>query len=195
MKTLSALAMLPMALVLASSAQAQGPLPEKAGAERTVAMFNTFCLERMPEIEDIAKLAEAGSFTELKGDDLKPFQPPVPTEKIRAWRYKDFEQDFALVTTQAAPDEDFKKSVPEFAESVNYACSLILPAKDAKEELLKGVETVMERKPDESYEEGPFNVHTWSGASDTLLVNVYYYAPAKGKTGGLMSTVTFVKNQ
>lgn len=183
----------PLALLAAAPACAEA-LPEKAGPERTVAMFNTFCLARMPDIEDIARIATAGEFTELQGDDVKPFQPPVPAEKIRVWKYKDFDKEYALITTQSAPDDEFKKGVPEFADSTSFACSLLLPASDPKEDLLSGVEKVMDRKPDEKFDEGPFNVHSWSGASDTLLVNVYYYSPAKGKAGGLMSTVTFVKN-
>lgn len=186
-------AILPLALTIATPALAEG-LPDKAGPERTVAMFNTFCFARMPDIESIEKIAAAGEFTELQGDDLKPYQPPVPAEKLRVWKYKDFDKEYSLTISQSLPDEEFKKAVPDFADSKSFACSLVLPATDPKEELLQGVEKVLERKPDESYEEGPFNVHTWSGLSDTLMVHVYYYAPAKGKAGGLMSTVTFVKN-
>ncbi|MEC9368541.1 MAG: hypothetical protein VX871_07590 [Pseudomonadota bacterium] len=193
MKKFGFLAALPLAWAMAIPAAADA-LPEKAGAERSVAMFNLFCLSRMPDIGDVARVAKAGEFTELQGDDLKPFQPEAPAEELRAWRYKDFEQEFALVTTRSKPDEEFKKQVPDFANSTSFACSLVLPAKDASDDLLKGVETVMERKADENFDEGPFKVHSWSGQNDELMVNVLYYAPDKEKAGGLMSTVTFVKN-
>ncbi len=169
-------------------------LPKEPGPARTVKMFDLFCLSLLPEISRIAEAAAAGNFTELKGKRLEKYQPQVGAVKLRAWSYDDFGSEFVLTTSRSKPDALFKKDVPEFADSKNFACSLLFPAKDPKEKVLKEMVGLLEREPDNAWDEGPLRVHGWTGQTDSLLIHVYYYAPAKKGPTGILSTSAFVKN-
>lgn len=191
-KRLAAALTLILALALPGAAPAQN-LPEKPGAARTVKMFDLFCLSQLPNIEAVAELAKAGEFNELAGSELQKYQPPVKAEELRAWKYKDFDADFVLTTARTLPDAQFKKAVPEFADGTNFGCSLVIPAKDAKEALLEQMTGIMERKPDEIWDQAPLKAHAWAGQTEKMLVYVYYYAPLKGAKGGLLSANVTVK--
>jgi len=183
------------ALALALSGAAIGEeLPKEPGPARTVKMFDLFCLSLVPEISKIADAAAAGNFTELKGNELEKYQPQVRADELRAWSYEDFGSEFVLTAARSKPDAQFKKDVPEFAESKNYVCSLIFSAKDPKEKVVKQMVGLMERDPDEAWDEGPTRVHAWVGQTDSLLIYVHYYAPAKKGPTGLLSASTFVKD-
>lgn len=182
-----------VALALAGPVNGQG-LPKEPGPARTVKMFDLFCLSLVPEISRIAEAAAAGNFTVLKGQRLEKYQPQVRAEELRAWRYEDFGSEFVLTTARSKPDAQFKKDVPEFADSKNFACSLIIPAKDPKGRILKEMASLLERDPDEAWDEGTMRVHVWTGQTDSLLIYVYYYAPTKKGPTGVLSASTFVKN-
>ena len=168
-------------------------LPKESGPARTVKMFDLFCLNLVPEISAIAKAADAGNFTELKGKKLEKFQPQVPAEELRAWSYEDFGAEYVLATTRSKPDDQFKKEVPDFATAENFACSLIIPAKDPKEKVLKEMVDLVGREPDEAWDQGPLRAHSWTGQTDSLLIHVYYYAPTKQSATGVLSASAFVK--
>jgi len=182
-----------VALALAAPVSAEG-LPNEPGPARTVKMFDTFCLNLLPDISRIAEIAAAGSFTELKGNKLKKYQPQVRAEELRAWSYEDFGSEFVLATVRSKPDALIKKEVPQFADSKIFACSLLIPAKEDKAKVLKKMGGLVERDPDEVWNEGPFRVHSWAGQTDSLLILVYFYAPIKKGQHGVLSATTFVKN-
>jgi hypothetical protein len=102
--------------------------------------------------------------------------------------------EFVLTAARTKPDAQFKKDVPEFADSTNFACSLIIPTKDSKEKVLKEMIGLMERDPDEAWDNGPMRVHAWTGQTDSLLIYVHYYAPANEAPTGIVSASTFTKN-
>lgn len=193
-KRLMQLSLLAASLALPSASSAS-ELPAQAGPARTVAMFDIFCLSQLPDLQAIEKVAKAGNFRPLEGADLEKFQPQIKPEELKAWRYKDFNDDFVLTAARTLPDEQFKKDVPEFADSTNYACSLVIPAKDAKDALLAEMNKVMERNPDETWDQAPLKAHSWSGQTEKMLVFVYYYAPLDGDKGGLLSANVSVKNE
>jgi hypothetical protein len=172
-------------------------LPKEPGPARTVKMFDLFCLSLLPEISRIAEAAAAGNFTELKGKRLEKYQPQVGAEEVRAWSYDDFGSEFVLTTARSKPDAQFKKDVPEFADSINFACSLLFPAKDPKENVLKEMVGLLEREPDEAWDQGPARIYEWTGQTDSLHTQVLYighHAPAKKGSTALLSTSAFVKN-
>jgi hypothetical protein len=181
-------------LALPSAALA-AELPSEAGAARTVAMFDIFCLSQLPDLDAIEKVAKAGDFIPLEGAELEKYQPEVKAEELKAWRFEDFKEQFVLTTARTLPDEKFKTEVPEFADSTNFGCSLLIPAKDAKDELLAEMKKVMERDPDESWDQAPLKAHSWSGQTEKLLVFIYYYAPLEGDKGGFLSANVSVKNE
>lgn len=183
---------LPLSLPCIASA---AELPPDAGAARTVAMFDIFCLSQLPDLEAIDRLAQAGEFEPVTGKELEKYQPEVKAEELKAWQYKDFEESFVLTTSRTLPDEQFKKDAPDFSDSTNYACSLVIPPQDAKDALLAEMGKVMEREADENWDQAPFKAHSWSGKTDKLLVFVYYYAPLDGPKGGLLTANVSVKNE
>jgi hypothetical protein len=169
-------------------------LPKEPGPARTVRMFDLFCLSLIPDVSRIAEAAAAGNFTELKVNKLEKYQPQVRADELRAWSYEDFGSEFVLTAARSKPDAQFKRDIPEFADSTNFACSLIIPTKDPKEKVLKEMIGLMEREPDEAWDEGPMRVHAWAGQTDKLLIYVNYYAPAKEGPSGIVGATTFVKD-
>jgi hypothetical protein len=180
------------ALMFIAPARAQG-LPPNAGPARTVKMFDLFCFSQLPDIAGVASVAKAGGFTELSGAELQKYQPQVPADEIRVWRFGDHGSTFTLISTRSKPDAEFKKTFPAFANSVNFACSLITPGKDAKAGVLKEMAALMERAPDESWAEARVQVDSWAGQTETLLVQVFQYSSRDGKISNLLSASTFVK--
>ena len=185
------LASLVAAIALAAPAVAQD-LPEDPGAARTVGMFDLFCFSQVPDITAIAAIAD-GSFDEIQGAERQQYLPTGMSGDVRAWRFSDLGQDYVLTTLRTAPDDAFKADFPDFAESTSYGCSLILPQQDPQADILREMTGLLEREPDESWDQEPLTVNSWSGQTESLMVNVFHYAPEDGRPGGLLSVVTFVK--
>lgn len=168
-------------------------LPPEPGPARTVKMFDLFCLGLLPDLAAIAEVAAAGGFTELSGDELTPYQPEVPADELRVWRFEDFDSEFTMAISKSKPDEQFKATVPEFADSVSYACSLITSGHDPKSAVLGEMSKLMGRDADETWEQGPLKVHAWTGQTDEMLTQVFHYAPIQGEATSLLAVTTFVK--
>ena len=186
----AAVALVLVCVGFAVPARAQA-LPEEAGAERTVRMFDLFCFALLPDLETIGEIA-GEHFEELTGTELDRYQPQVPAEELRAWRFVDFEQEYVLTTARATPDEQFRSENPEFAESTSYACSLVLPAQDAPDDVRAEMVALMEREPDDTWEEGTLKANEWSGQTEQMMVNVAHYGSVDDKPGGLLSSIAFV---
>ena len=182
-----------VALALADPVNAQG-LPKEPGPARTVKLFNFYCLSQLPAIEDVANAAGFGEYAELAGEELQKYQPEVPADDLRAWRLRDFGSEFILTAARSKPDAQFKKDVPEFANSKSVACSFIISSKDADKQLLKEMVGLIGRKPDEAWDQAPLRVHAWTGKTDKLLIIVHYYAPMEEGQNAILSATAFVKN-
>lgn len=168
-------------------------LPEKAGPERTAKLFELFCFNQLPDIAAIAKIAKAGGFTALEGAELKKYQSDVPAEDLKAWKFDDLGGRYVLITAKTKPKAEELKDFPGFQGSTSYACTLFTPSNDPSAGVQKEMAKIMERKADGSYDQGPLKVHSWTGQTETLLVNIFHYASAKGQKTVLLSGVTFVK--
>jgi len=169
-------------------------LPKEPGPARTVKMFDLYCLSIVPEISKIEEAAAVRNFTELKGKSLEEYQPQLRAEELRAWRYEDFGKEFVLTTARSKPGPQFKKEAPEFADSKNFGCSLIIPADDPKEKVLKEMVGLLGRDPDKAWAQWPLRVHAWTGKTDKLLAVIHYYAPTKKGQNAILSASAFVKN-
>ena len=187
------IASLAVVAMIASTPAIAYQLPAEPGAARTVGMYDAFCLNSMPDISVTERAAKAGEFTEVKGKALDKYQPQVPADELKAWQYEDFGANFVLITSKARPDDQFKRDVPEFANSDTFSCSLMIPAGHGKQDVLKGMHEVIGRAADESYMQGAFRVHAWTGQTDSLLIIAYYYEPTRSGMQGILSTATFVK--
>lgn len=168
-------------------------LPEDPGAARSVAMFETFCMTFVPDLDSIAQIADE-HFIPITGDALQRYQPEVPAEELKAWRFDDFESEFVIATARSIPDDTFKQEVPEFADSTNFSCSFHVPNDAIQTGLHEQMAEVRERPADESWEQAPFQVHAWAGTTETLMVNILVYEPLNGNPGGLLSVAVFQKN-
>ncbi len=179
-------------VVLANATHAQ-ELPKEKGPARTVKMFDMFCLSQLPDLDGVARVAGFGEFAQITGKELERYQPEVPAKELHAWRFHDFEAEYVLTAAKSDPDAKFKKEVPKFSKSTNFACSLLIPAAESKEDLLAALVKLLGRKPDEGWDQGPMHVHAWSGQTDKLLSHVYYYAPSQKGPAGILSASTFVR--
>jgi len=168
-------------------------LPKKAGPERTAKLFDLFCFNQLPDIGAIAKIAKAGGFTALKGAALQKYQSDVPAKDLKAWKFKDLGGEYVLITAKTKPKAAEIKDIPAFQGSTSYACTLFTPSNDPSSGVQQEMVKIMERKADATYDQGPLKVHSWTGQTDTLLVNIFHYASAKGQKTVLLSGVTFVK--
>lgn len=182
-----------VALALADPVNAQG-LPKEPGPARTVKLFNFYCLSQLPDIEDVANAAGFGEYAELTGEELQKYQPEVPADELRAWRLRDFGSELILTAARSKPDAQFKKDVPEFANSKSVACSLIISSENADQQLLKEMVGLVGRKPDEAWDQRPLRVHAWTGKTGKLLIIVHYYAPMEEGQNAILSATAFVKN-
>lgn len=180
------------ALALAGTVNGQG-LPKEPGPERTVKLFNFYCLSQLPTIEDVANAAGFGEFAELVGEELQQYQPEVPADELRAWRLRDLGSEFILTSSRSNSDTHLNNEVPEFANTAKVACSLVVSSKDADEQLLKELVDLVGRVPDETRDQGTRRVHAWTGKTDELLVVVHYYAPKSEGPKTILSATAFVK--
>lgn len=179
-------------LAAAVGATAQ-TIPKEEGAARTVGLFNFLCLKQLPDLGGIERAAGFGEFDQLTGEDLKPYMPQSPAEKLLAWRYHDHGERFILTAARSKPDDAFKKQMPAFANATNTACSLLVPS--AKPDPLLGELTrTMGRAPDSAWQEGATHVHTWTHQQGNALSYVHYYAPDKAGATAVLSASVFVKN-
>jgi hypothetical protein len=177
------------ALPALSSAQT---IPKTKGPTRVIGLFDFLCLKQLPDLNGIERAAGFGEFDQLTGEDLAPYAPQVPTEKLFAWRYHDHGEQFILTASQAKPDDEFKKQMPAFASSTNTACSLLVPS--AKPDPLLGELTrLMGRAADQTWQEGPMQVHSWTHQRPDALSYVQYYAPENAGAKAVLSASVFVK--
>jgi len=167
-------------------------IPKTKGPTRTIGLFDFLCLKQLPDLNGIERAAGFGEFDQLTGEDLAPYSPQVPPEKLFAWRYHDHGEQFILTASQAKPDDAFKKKMPAFANATNTACSLLVPS--AKPDPLLGELTrVMGRAADQSWQEGPTRVYSWTHQRPDALSYVHYYAPENAGTKAVLSASVFVK--
>ena len=168
-------------------------IPKTKGPTRTVGLFDFLCLKQLPDLNGIERAAGFGEFDQLTGEDLAPYAPQVPAEKLFAWRYHDHGEQFILTASQAKPDDEFKKKMPAFANATNTACSLLVPS--AKPEPLLGELTrVMGRNPDQSLQEGSTRVYAWEHRRADALSFVRYYAPENAGVKAMLNASVFLKN-
>ena len=167
-------------------------IPKTKGPTRTIGLFDFLCLKQLPDLNGIERAAGFGEFDQLTGEDLAPYAPQVPPEKLFAWRYHDHGEQFILTASQAKPDDAFKKKMPAFANATNTACSLLVPS--AKPDPLLGELTrVMGRAADQSWQEGPTRVYSWTHQRPDALSYVHYYAPENAGATAVLSASVFVK--
>jgi len=171
-----------------------GDLPNEPGPARTVKMFDRFCLSLVHDQSKIEQAAAARDFTEIKGKELKEYQPQFRAEELRGWTYEDLGSKFVLTTAQSEPAAQLKQEAPEFAGSKGFSCSLIIPSKDSTEMILKEVVGLLGRDPDEAWAQWPQRVHAWTGKTDKLLAIIQYYAPIKQGPNAILSATAFVNN-
>jgi hypothetical protein len=167
-------------------------IPKTKGPARIIGLFDFLCLKQLPDLNGIERAAGFGEFDQLTGEDLAPYAPQVPTEKLFAWRYHDHGEQFILTASQAKADEEFKKRVPAFAKATNTACSLLVPGAQP-DPLLGELTRLMGRAADRTWQEGPMQVHSWTHQRADALSYVQYYAPENAGAKAVLSASVFIK--
>jgi hypothetical protein len=180
------------ALAITSPVLAQG-LPAKPGPARTAKMFDLICLSKLPDIKAIAALATANKFAKLEGKALAPYKPQAPVDELHGWRFTDFGATFTLLVTRSKPDAQFKAAMPAFANSVNYACSLILPNRFDKAAVIAALGQIIGRKRDETWDQGAMKVHAWKATTKRAFIQAFHYAGKARPNSSLLSATIFVK--
>jgi len=168
-------------------------IPKQKGAARVMGLFDFFCLKQLPDLNGIERAAGFGEYDQLTGEDLAPYAPSTPSEKLFGWRYHDHGQEFVLVARRARPDADFVKRETAFAAATETSCTLhVLAAKP--EALLGELTRVMGRKPDQTLQEASMHVYAWTHRRADALSFVRYYVPIKAGGTTMLNASVFVKN-
>jgi hypothetical protein len=170
-------------------------LPKESGPARTVALFETLCVSQLPDLDSIVDFTDTGGFVELTGDELAAYQPQVPADMLRVWRFFDFNVEFRLLITRSKPDAQQQEAIPEFAQSDLFNCSLMTPEGDQQAAVLEQIEVMTGRPPDDVFEQEALHVDYWEAQTETQFVQVMHYASSKQQTTSLLSMTTFVKTR
>ncbi len=160
-------------------------------AVHVVGLFSRLCYETMPDTE-AAESNVVGDWKAVTGQQLDAFRPTAETTLLKAWTFSEEGGTFSFAISKAPMDEQGKADFPAFAEATNVACSLVLNTTKAPPAgILIELEKLLERPPDETYDEPPYNVSAWTGEAEGLLVVLYYYAPKSGDPGGVLAMTVF----
>lgn len=171
-----------------------GPAMADRSAAHVVGLFDRLCYSTMPDIDAVETFAADGRWQAVTGNDLDAFRPAAEPDILKAWTFDDEGASFSLAVTRSPMDEQGKSDFPNFADATNAACSLVLTSTEAAPAAIGAeMESLVERKPDVTYEDGPFDVNAWSGGNERLQVLLYHYAPKSGVSGGLLSITVFQK--
>lgn len=177
-------------MIWSGSALAQG-----TAAARAVDIFDKRCLEPMPDLDAVADAAAVEQWKAVTGRDLELYRPEAQTKRLHAWTLSVAGKTYQLSVSLADPDAGLKKAFPAFANGQSYGCSLGLPAdRTNPSEVTAALAQLLERPHDENYDDGPWNVSTWSAVTGDRIVFVYHYALKAGKPGGLLSLIMIEKN-
>jgi hypothetical protein len=168
-------------------------IPKQKGPTRTVGFFNFLCLKQLPDLEGIERAAGFGEFDQLTGDDLKPYVPAAPVEKLFAWRYHDHGEPYVLTATRGKPDATTKLEAPAFADATSTACSLRVPGA-APDTLIGELTRLMGRPAEQTLQQGAQQVHTWTHKQGNAISYVRYTAPEKAGDASILSALVLLKN-
>jgi len=151
-------------------------IPKDKGAARTFAQFHFLCLRHLPDLDGVERAAGFGEYDQLLGEDLAPYTPDEPFEKLFGWRFHDHGDELILTAMRSKPDEAFKKEMPAYAATTRNECALRVPNKGA--ELLLGELTrSIQRAPDKSWRESGLQVYSWTHQAADALSNIQLRVP------------------
>ncbi len=166
---------------------------EEPGPARSIFLFDKLCFEMVPEFDRLQSIATANKWQEVTGAALQRYAPPVATKQLKAWKFEDFAVPYQLAVSQSDLDEQAKRDFPDFAQAQSYSCSLILPAKAPRAELAAGMQKLMDRKPDETFDQGRMTFDSWNGKTEKNIVVINHMGVKAGGPGGLLSVTLMVK--
>lgn len=178
-----------MALPVLASAQT---IPKEKGPARTFRLFHFFCLQHLPDLEGIERAAGFGEYDQLYGEDLAPFTPDKPFEKLLGWRYHDHGDEFVLTAMRSKPDDVFRQEMPAYAAATATSCTLRVP--NTQPELLLGELTrAIGRAADKSWQDGSTHVYSWTHQGAGGLSYVQYYVPENAGAKAMLSASVYSK--
>lgn len=161
-------------------------------AEHVVSLFSRLCYDAMPDLEAVEAAIDP-AWQPLTGADLEAFRPSADTTLLKAWNIMDEARAFSLAISSGPMDEQGQADFPAFSDATNFGCSLVLKATEAPPGAIQaGLEKLLQRKADETFDQGLLQASAWTGGSDGILVVLYHYWPKSGAPGGLLSMTVFL---
>lgn len=162
-------------------------------ASQTAKLFDEICYSTLPDFLPILERAKKQKWKPITGAALKAFAPEVPPDQLKAWSFLTNGIKYQISISSGTADKALQESLPAFAQSRAFACSLILPGRIAQPVMDAALQKLVGRKADESYDVDRFKVDFWSGITDQLAALMYHYKPKSGAPGGLISFVVLKK--
>lgn len=176
---------------LPATANAQS-IPKEKGPARVFGQFHFFCLKHLPDLDGVERAAGFGEYDQLLGDDLAPYVPDTPYEKLLGWRYHDHGEEFILTAMRGKPDDAVKRELPAYANGAETSCTLRVP--NAKTELLLGELTRgVGRAPDKSWQDGSTRVYSWTHQTPDALSFIQFHVPENTGAKAMLSASLYAK--
>ncbi|MFN3625916.1 MAG: hypothetical protein ACK4TP_17905, partial [Hyphomicrobium sp.] len=168
--------LLALGITLASVTANAQKIPKEKGPARIFGQFHFFCLKHLPDLEGVERAAGFGEYDQLLGDDLAPYVPEAPYEKLLGWRYHDHGEEFILTAMRAKSGEASKKEVPAFGNGTETSCTLRVP--NTKPDVLLGELTRgIGRAADKSWQHGATRVYSWTHQTPDALSFIQFHVP------------------
>jgi hypothetical protein len=181
-----------LGIVLVPAMASAQKIPKEKGPARVFGQFHFFCLKHLPDLEGVERAAGFGEYDQLYGDDLAPYVPETPYEKLLGWRYHDHGEEFILTAMRAKPGEAFKKEMPEFGNGTETSCTLRVP--NTKPDVLLGELTRgIGRAADKSWQNGATRVYSWTHQTPGALSFIQFHVPENSGAKAMLSASVYVK--
>jgi hypothetical protein len=178
-----------LALPIAGLAE---PIPKQKGPERTVRMFDFYCLSRLPDLDSVARTAGFGEYDQLTGEDAKPFAPAEPSEGLQAWRFHDQGDRFVLTAYRTASDAAITADAPAFKGVPAAVCSFHIPASNPAG-VVAELTKLLGRPADKV--DSVQGTHTWNLQTPNVFSQVRFSVPAADARNAVLSGLVLLKAQ
>lgn len=186
-----ALSCLCIGLMAPADSRAKDPVP--GIAHQLAQLFDEICYSTLPDFEPIYERAKDGAWSPITGKALAVFAPEVKPDVLKAWSFAHGKATLKVSVSSSPVNQALADALPDFANSMAYACSLNLPGIVSQADLTNALQQLVGRTADETYDQDPFKVDFWSGITDDLAALLYHYKPRSKQPGGLISFVVLKK--
>ena len=162
-------------------AQAQGV--SEAAAGELLTAFKATCYDLMPDIAAAEKHATSKGWEPLTGMALRMQSPDNTAKRLLGWKATVGSTKLTVSIAVTEMDPEMATSIPDFAKSDVYGCSVTAAANVDHDVLGADLAQFIGRKADETTEADSPTGNVWAGTSTDLAVFVTHYWPKRGGKG------------